>query len=295
MESMKFRETLKHFGALRDDDLIQSDTVDNIEPEYASEWPMRLQDSVRKVLSDSVPRPYRHQVEAVDKALDGADVVMESPTASGKTLAFSAPMLDAIKRNPGSHALMIYPMKALAFDQREQIRNLCEKLKIASWTYDGDTSAEHKKLIRENSSAVQILLTNPEYLNTSFCGWHEKWTKFLQNLRYVIIDEMHEYRGFFGSNMSLLLRRFFLLLERVGASPQVFLSTATCANPREHAMALTGRENISLVSAKNVIRPRRHFIFVKPQIPAHRYLDILRLRAQNAALAALNDGARSVQ
>ena len=286
---MKFRETLKQFDAFRDDDLIQSSTVDSIEPEYA-EWPMHLEESVRKALNESVPRPYRHQVEAVDKTLDGADVVMESPTASGKTLAFAAPMLDAIKRNRGAHALMIYPMKALAYDQRMQIQGLCKILGIESWPYDGDTPEGEKKVIRENPTAVQILLTNPEYLNTAFLGWHEKWTKFLQNLRYVIIDEMHEYRGFFGSNMSLLLRRFFLSLERAGASPQVFLSTATCANPREHAVALTGRENVSLVSAKDVIRPRRHFIFVKPQIPDYRYLDILRLRAQNAALAALNDG-----
>jgi len=287
---MKFQETLKQFDALRDDDRMQSRTVDSIEPEYADEWPMRLQDSVRKALNDSVPRPYRHQVDAVDKALDGADVVMESPTASGKTLAFVAPMFDAIKRNRGAHALMIYPMKALAFDQRMQIQHLCKSLGVESWPYDGDTSGEEKKVILENPTAVQILLTNPEYLNASFCGWHEKWTKFLQNLRYVVIDEMHEYRGFFGSNMSLLLRRFFLLLERVGASPQVFLSTATCANPQEHAHALTGRERIELVSAQNVIRPRRNFMFVKPQIPDYRYLDILRLRAQNAALAALNDG-----
>lgn len=287
---MKFQETLKQFDALRDDDPMQSRTVDSIEPECADEWPMRLHDSVRKALNESVPRPYRHQVDAVDKALDGADVVMESPTASGKTLAFAAPMFDAIKRNRGSHALMIYPMKALAFDQREQIRELCEKIKVASWTYDGDTRDEHKKWIRESPTAVQILLTNPEYLNATFCGWHEKWTKFLQNLRYVIIDEMHEYRGFFGSNMSLLLRRFFLLLERLGATPQVFLSTATCANPQEHALALTGRKRIDLISAQNVIRPRRHFMFVKPRIPEYRYLDILRLRAQNAALAALSDG-----
>jgi len=290
MENMKFQETLKQFDALRDDDSMQSRTVDSIEPEYADEWPARLDESVRKALNESIQRPYRHQVDAIDKALDGADVVMESPTASGKTLAFAAPMFDAIKRNRGAHALMIYPMKALAFDQRMQIQHLCKRLGVESWPYDGDTSEEEKKVIRESPTAVQILLTNPEYLNASFCGWHEKWTKFLQNLRYVVIDEMHEYRGFFGSNMSLLLRRFFLLLERVGASPQVFLSTATCANPQEHAHALTGRANIALVSAQNVIRPRRDFMFVKPQIPDYRYLDILRLRAQNAALAALNDG-----
>ena len=108
-------------------------------------------------------------------------------------------------------------------------------------------------------------------------------------MRYVIIDEMHEYRGFFGSNMALLLRRFFLYLNRIGAYPQVFLSTATCANPQEHAQALTGRD-VEVVSSKGVLRPKRHFLFVDPEIRDFRYRDILQLRVEQAALAALSEG-----
>ena len=163
---------------------------------------------------------------------------MESPTASGKTLAFTAPMLHSLVRNEGSYALMIYPMKALAFDQRTQIEQLCQPLNIESWTYDGDTPDDCKKMIRDNPP--QILLTNPEYLNLSFLGSRGSWNpEFLRNLRYVVIDEMHEYRGFFGSNMALLLRRFFLHLHRIGVKPRVFLSTATCANPQEHASTVS--------------------------------------------------------
>ena len=120
-------------------------------------------------------------------------------------------------------------MKALAFDQREQIRQLCQPLSVESWPYDGDTPEDIKKVLRTNPP--QILLTNPEYLNMSFLGWREQWEKFLRGLRYVVIDEVHEYRGFFGGNMALLLRRFFLYLKRIGVSPRVFLSTATCAQP----------------------------------------------------------------
>ena len=134
-----------------------------------------------------------------------------------------------------------------------------------------------------------ILLTNPEYLNMSFLAWKNQWEKFLRNLRYVVIDEMHEYRGFFGSNMALLLRRFFLHLKRIGASPQVFLSTATCANPQEHARTLTGRD-VEVVSASQGLRPRRDFIFVDPKIPDFRYREILQLRAAQTALAALVEG-----
>ena len=110
---------------------------------------------------------------------------------------------------------MIYPMKALAFDQREQ--KFCEPLGIESWPYDGDTLDEHKSAMR--IAPPDILLTNPEYLNMSFLGC-DRWEDFLRKLQFVVIDEMHEYRGFFGSNMALLLRRFFLQLKRLGAEPR---------------------------------------------------------------------------
>lgn len=284
----RFMARLGEFDALRADDHVNTDTVDRIQPSLAGEWPAQLDWSVRDALARAgVPNPYQHQADAVSKSLTGADVVLESPTASGKTLAFTAPMLHSLVCNDGSHALMIYPMKALAFDQRAQIEQLCEPLSVHSWPYDGDTPDDVKKILRE--SPPQILLTNPEHLNMSFLGWKEQWEGFLRDLRYVVIDEMHEYRGFFGSNMALLLRRFFLHLNRIGSTPRVFLSTATCANPYEHAKALTGRE-VEVLSARGVLRPKRHFIFVEPAIPDFRYREILRLRIEQAALTVLNEG-----
>ena len=285
---------LKEFDALRDNDTINQGELDRIQPAYADEWPVQLNPAVRAALVQTgISKPYQHQADAIAKALGGADVVLESPTASGKTLAFTAPMLHALKEHPGSHAMMIYPMKALAFDQREQIRQICQPLGIESWPYDGDTEEDAKGLLRQHPP--RILLTNPEYLNMSFLGSREAWARqpegarFLRNLRYIVIDEMHEYRGFFGGNMALLLRRFFLYLKRIEANPQVFLSTATCANPQEHAKSLTGRD-VEVVSARGVLRPKRHFIFVDPEIRDYKYWDILRLRVENAALAALTEG-----
>ena len=290
----RFMGLLREFDAVRESDTINRGAIDRIEPDYADEWPIQLHPDVRNALVRAgVPQPYLHQTDAITKALEGADVVMESPTASGKTLAFTAPMLHTIMQNPGSHAMMIYPMKALAFDQREQIRQICQPLGIESWPYDGDTGEESKGWLRQQPS--QILLTNPEYLNMSFLGSREAWdrhqagSKFLRNLRYIVIDEMHEYRGFFGSNMALLLRRFFRHLSRIEAHPQIFLSTATCANPQEHAQSLTGRD-LEVVSARDVLRPKRNFIFVDPEIRDYRYWDILRLRVEKAALTVLNDG-----
>lgn len=284
---------LSEFGALRpDSDKIETGSVERIRPQHADEWPTELDSAVRNALiSAGIPVPYQHQALAVSKSLSGADVVMESPTASGKTLAFAAPMLHSLVRNDGAHALMIYPMKALAFDQRTQIEQVCEPLRIDSWSYDGDTPDDVKKVLRDHPP--QILLTNPEYLNRSFLGWRELWPGFLRNLRYVIIDEMHEYRGFFGGNMALLLRRFFLHLHRIGVNPRVFLSTATCANPQEHARALTGRD-VEVISARDVLRPQRHFVFVEPEIPDYQYWDILRLRVEQAALAVIAENLQTL-
>ena len=288
MDIEDFLEWLRKFDALRDNDDVRTGSVERIRPYHADKWPKELHPSIHAALNGiDRGKPYKHQFDAVSKSLDGADVVLESPTASGKTLAFTVPMLHALKTNPGSHALMIYPMKALAFDQHAQIQQLCEPLGVESWTYDGDTDKVHRDLLRKNPPP--ILLTNPEYLNESFLGSRESWdqypkgAKFLRNLRFIVIDEMHEYNGFFGSNMALLLRRFFLHLSRIGASPRVFLSTATCANPKEHAENLTGR-TVEVVSARNTLRPKRHFLFVKPDIPDFRYRDILRWRVENAAL-----------
>lgn len=290
MDIEGFVEKLKEVGALRGDDQITVRTLEPLRPPYAEEWPRQLDSSIREVLVDNgFQRPYQHQADAIVRSISGKDVVLESPTASGKTLAFTASMLHTLKRKRGSHALMIYPMKALAFDQREQIREICEPLGVESWPYDGDTDRPHRKAIRANPP--DILLTNPEYLNMSFLGFRDQWTRFLQGLRYVVLDEMHEYRGFFGSNMALLMRRFLLYLKRLGVAPNLFLSTATCANPLEHAKNLTGRDNIDVVTASS-FRPRRHFIFVNPKIPDHKYRDILKLRIEKAVMLCLQSNLR---
>lgn len=281
--------SLTNADALRSSDRVKCKTVDRIKPPMRDAWPEGLHPSIHRALAGiDIPTPYAHQAEAVARCLSGRDVVMESPTASGKTLAFAAPMVDAIVRDRRAHALMIYPMKALAFDQREQLRKLCEPLALESWPYDGDTPKEHRDAMRQKPP--QILLTNPEYLNMSFLAWRGQWQSFLRKLRFVVIDEMHEYRGFFGGNVALLLRRFFLQLAHIGSHPRVFLSSATCANPKEHAQRLTGRRDIDVVSAGNVLRPKRHLIFVDPDIPDFRFRDILQLRVEQASLVVLQHG-----
>ena len=281
-------EQLRRQDALREEDGLETGEVDRIEPQRAGQWPVQVEPKIVQALQRmGIQQPYQHQAEAIEKSLSGADVVMESPTASGKTLSFAVPMLQALLQDRAAHGLMIYPMKALAFDQRSQIKKLCSPLGVDSWPYDGDTDKEHKALLKQKPPP--ILLTNPEYLNLSFLAHSDKWQSFLQRLQFIVIDEMHEYRGFFGGNMALLLRRFLLCLNRLDVHPRLFLCTATCANPQEHARNLTGRE-VQVVSARGIFRPKRHFVFVKPQIPDFKYRDILRLRVENAAIAVLERG-----
>ncbi|MGQ0670974.1 MAG: DEAD/DEAH box helicase [Actinomycetota bacterium] len=240
---------------------------------------------------------YAHQAEAIRAALSGADIVLESPTASGKTLSFDIPLLIKLASSPSAHALMLHPMKALSNDQRRQFEALASAISsdsrdINSWLYDGDTEKEHRPLIRKHPPAV--LLTNPEMLHQSFLGWSEQWEGFLSQLQIVVVDEMHEYRGFFGTNCALLLRRFLRKVAELGARPQLILATATCANPVEHAQRLTGRSSFQLVRATTAQRPERHFAFINPSIPDYKFHDIYTLRIARAALACLKHGLTTI-
>ena len=287
--------TLRTFHAIRDretgKDQVKRRVLEPISPVYDNDHAIDgLEDGLRTALKNrGIEFLYQHQAEAITKALDGNNVVLQAPTASGKTLAFQIPMLNSL-RNPGTHALMLYPTKALAMDQRDQLSKLTDAMpssRIQSWWYDGDTDTEHRKILRK--SPPSILITNPDMLHSSFLGHAEQWSPFYQGLKWVIVDEMHEYRGYFGSNVAMILRRLSFHLNHLGVRPQFFLCSATCANAKEHATNLTGLEFVE-VNANNRMRPRREFVFVQPDIPEYHYWDILQLRAVLAGLACLAEG-----
>lgn len=291
MDFESFRAKLSEFNALREGEVKGEEIVKRIQPILAESWPSGIDPCLHIALrTEGHRRPYRHQHDAIVRAIQGHDVVLDSPTASGKTLAFTVPMLNALLSQPNSKALMIYPMNALSLDQFDKLRELCEPLGITVDTYVKQTGRARRREIRGN--LPQILLTNPEYLNSAFLGWRERhWNEFLSNLRFLVIDEMHIYRGYFGNNMALLLRRFFLQLDRLGVSPQVFMSTATCANPVEHAKNLTER-SLTLVQPNNAMRPERHFLFVKPNIGDENSWNDFRGRIEKVALAIFHQQLR---
>lgn len=183
---------------------------------------------------------YSHQAQAIDALLEGRNVVLATGPASGKSLAYNVPILDAhLRRKDEGHALYIFPTKALAQDQLRALHELTASLpeRPVIATYDGDTPSYERAGIRKS---VQLLLSNPEMLHLGILPNHRQWGRYLRRLRYVVIDEAHMYRGVFGSHIALLLRRLRRVCRLYGADPQFILTSATLGNPKEHAEALTG-------------------------------------------------------
>jgi DEAD/DEAH box helicase domain-containing protein len=223
-------------------DLLQGEEIAHVSTEPArdarlAQLPDELHPRVREALTAlGIDQLYTHQREAWDAAANGEHVVVTTGTASGKTLAFNLPVLDAIAREPKQRALYLYPTKALAQDQLRSLSTYrLPRLRAA--IYDGDTETERRWQIRKWANLV---LTNPDMLHVGVLPHHDRWGDVLSNLRYVIIDEAHVYRGVFGSHVANVLRRLRRLARIYGAEPQFLLASATIANPGELVERLLG-------------------------------------------------------
>jgi DEAD/DEAH box helicase domain-containing protein len=196
-----------------------------------------------------IERLYRHQAEAIDLARQGLNVVVVTGTASGKTLAYNLPVLEGLMADPEATALYLFPTKALAQDQLKGLTRLLEAMtgadpgradfveSIRPGVYDGDTSQSARRKIRDTG---RLVLSNPDMLHRAMLPYHGRWNRFLSKLRYVVVDEIHSYRGIFGSNVANVLRRLRRVAAHHGADPQFLSSSATIANPVDLAEALTG-------------------------------------------------------
>jgi DEAD/DEAH box helicase domain-containing protein len=230
-------------------------------------FPAALGETVRNGLERTgVTRLYSHQSEAVARALDGEDVVVVTPTASGKTLCYNLPVLERAGGGGSSRALYLFPMKALEQDQLGSLRDLTGACglgeKVRAEIYDGDTSAHHRARIRR--SPPRVLITNPDMLHMGILAYHEKWERFFQSLEYVVLDEVHTYRGVFGSHVAGVLRRLLRVAGHYGSRPQVIACSATVANPGELVSKLVGR-SVSVVDGSGAPEPQRHVLFVNPR------------------------------
>ncbi len=207
---------------------------------------------------------YIHQSEAVEAVLNGKHVVVVTPTASGKTLCYNLPVLNSILENPESRALYLFPTKALSQDQVAELHELIEILgvDVKTYTFDGDTPVSARKAIR---MAGHIVVTNPDMLHQGILPHHTKWVKLFENLKYVVIDEVHSYRGVFGSHMTNLIRRLKRVCAFYNASPQFIGCSATIANPRELFEKLV-EEEVLLVDRNGAPQGEKHFVFYNPPV-----------------------------
>ena len=252
-------ERLLEAGEL-DERLVTTSVVEP-HPARTVPFPMDLDAGVAAALERAgIPELYSHQADALARASE-ADLIITAGTASGKSLSFNLPVLDAIARDPKSRALYVYPTKALAQDQARKLSELgLGGLRHA--IYDGDTPREDRPAIRRRSN---LILTNPDMLNMAVLSHHKGWGDFLANLRWVVVDEAHTYRGVFGSHVSNVLRRLRRVARVYGSEPRFILASATIANPVELAGALTGT-GFELVDTDGAPRARRRIAIWNPPV-----------------------------
>jgi DEAD/DEAH box helicase domain-containing protein len=234
-------------------------------PARYAPFPNFLRPELRAILARrGIDQLYTHQVAAAEIIHAGQHVVVVTPTASGKTLCYNLPVLDHILNDPQARALYLFPTKALAQDQVATLHSLVDDLNvdIKTHTYDGDTPANARRLIR---SAGHIVVTNPDMLHTGVLPHHTKWIKLFENLRYVVLDELHGYRGVFGSHVANVIRRLRRLCAYYGSDPVFICCSATIANPAELAERIVGSP-VCLVDDNGAPSGEKHLIFYNPPV-----------------------------
>jgi DEAD/DEAH box helicase domain-containing protein len=239
-----------------------------------AEFPEWIHDDLRAAYTaKGIRRLYTHQAAAAEAVHAGKNVVIVTPTASGKTLCYNLPILNAILGDSDTRALYLFPTKALAQDQLAELYDLNQRLenRFGVFTYDGDTPSDARKSIREKS---HIVLTNPDMLHTGILPHHTRWTRLFENLRYIVVDELHNYRGVFGSHLCNVLRRLRRIARFYGREPQFICCSATIANPGELASRLI-EDNVEVLAENGAPSAEKTFVFYNPPV-VNRALGIRR-------------------
>jgi DEAD/DEAH box helicase domain-containing protein len=245
--------------------LIAAHRVFEPQPPRYAPWPESLDSRLVSALrSRGVEALYTHQASAIESVRAGHNVCVVTPTASGKTLCYNLPVIDAIARDEAARALYLFPTKALAADQLVELRALAELagIPLKTHTYDGDTPANIRSVVR---AAGQVAITNPDMLHSAILPHHTKWFKLFENLRFVVIDELHTYRGLFGSHVANVIRRLRRICRHYGADPIFICASATIANPGELAERLL-EAPVDLVAESGAPRGRKHVLVVNPPV-----------------------------
>ena len=227
---------------------------------------------------------YSHQADAFHLVQDGKNVVVVTPTASGKTMCYNLPVLSRLTNDPFARAMYLFPTKALAEDQLQEFNGLVEAMgsDIRAFTYDGDTPQDARRAIRERANVV---FTNPDMLHSGILPHHTKWAKVFENLQYFVVDELHYYRGVYGSHLANLIRRLKRICEFYGSKPQFICCSATIANPKELAEALI-EQQFTLIDSNGAPAGEKYFVFYNPPV-INRQLGIRRSYLHEARRMAI--------
>ena len=219
---------------------------------------------VNHLKKEGIDKLYSHQASALKAVNEGKNIVVVTPTASGKTLCYNLPVLDSIIKKPESRAIFLFPTKALSQDQLGELYRVVETLDqpVRTFTYDGDTPVSARSSIRKQG---HIVVTNPDMLHTGILPHHTKWHQLFQNLEYIVMDEIHIYRGVFGSHMANVIRRLKRICEFYGSKPQFICCSATIANPLEFSEKIVG-EKFSLIENNGAPRGEKYFLFYNPPV-----------------------------
>ena len=235
----------------------------------------------------NISKLFTHQTEAIKKISEGKDILVATPTASGKSMIYNLPVIDRILTRAGARALYLFPLKALEQDQLKNLNEFVELLpsiRISSAIYDGDTSPGERERIRKR--IPHILLTNPDMLHRGILAHHEKWAELFSNLAYVIIDEVHTYRGIFGSHLAQILRRLKRICLLYQTRPQFILSSATVQNPHDLGKNLIGKD-VEVISQSGAPKSGQHFLFLNPESSTNFLATQMFIKCLNSGLRAI--------
>ena len=244
--------------------ILHWQTLDATPARYAP-FPERLHPSIKKALNKrGIDQLYTHQRQALDFAFAGHSFTAVTPTASGKSLCYHLPVLQKILEDRSSRAIYLFPTKALAQDQKADLNELIEEMEeeIFSYTYDGDTAPGIRQKIRK---AGHIVMTNPDMLHSGILPHHTKWVSLFENLKYIVIDELHTYKGVFGSHVAHVIRRLLRICAFYGSNPTFICTSATIKNPKELAEKLTNTDH-QLISQSGAPVGKKTFLFYNPPI-----------------------------
>ncbi|MDQ0271032.1 DEAD/DEAH box helicase [Cytobacillus purgationiresistens] len=282
-KSERFKENVVHWHTIEEKEAKTADMPRNLHPALKEALQTR-----------GISQLYTHQKSAFEHASSGESIVAVTPTASGKTLCYNLPVLQTIVNDHNARALYMFPTKALAQDQKAELNEIIEEsgLDINSYTYDGDTPANIRQKVRR---AGHVVMTNPDMLHSAILPHHTKWVSLFENLKYVVIDELHIYRGVFGSHVANVIRRLRRICRFYGSDPIFICTSATIANPLELAEKLTEKK-MSLIDNNGAPSGRKHFVFYNPPI-VNKPLNIRRsatLEVRSLALEMLQNKIQTI-